>query len=214
MRKLFPLITALVLAVTFSSCIRNDGPQPNYPRERYFVDEFQDDRNSWTFADPANYAYGVVQDGVFKFDYNDDLSEAYYVSKNIYFNRFNDFTIHTRIGSNNNMGLLFGYGGGGIYGYSFMVDRDGYFALYDEGGNGYGPDVQTLVNRSTANFINPNGDWNDLRLEQRGGRWLGFINNNLVFNIEAQNLRGTNVGFVNVAFTQGDADYLQVDWLE
>ncbi len=87
-----------------------------------------------------------MSNGTFKFDYNDDLSEAYYVSKNIGFNPYNDFTIYTRIRSDNNIGLLFGYNGNsGSYGYSFTIDYDGYYALYDEGSNGYGPDIQTIA---------------------------------------------------------------------
>ena len=113
------------------------------------------------------------------------------------------------------MGLLFGYNGAtNSFGYSFMIDYDGYYALYDEGGNGFGPDIQELVAPATNGNVFINGDYNELRLEQRGNRWIGFVNDVQVFNIEAQPLRGTSVGFVNVAFTQGEADYLQVDWLQ
>ncbi len=212
------ILSSIIIATSLllSSCIRDSGPQPHPPIRQYtFVDEFDDDQNRWGFADAANFAYGVVQNGVFIFDYNDDLSEAYYVSKDIGFNRYDDFTIYTRIASNNNMGLLFGYNSArNSYGYSFMVDRDGYFALYDEGGNGYGMEVTTLVPLQTNSQVYRNGSYNELRLEQRGNRWIGYINNYQVFNIAAQPLMGTNVGFVDVAFTQGEADYLQVDWLE
>lgn len=217
MRNLIPLV--LIVYVLFStSCRRDRGPQPRppvHPQPYTFVDEFDDDRNKWSFADAANFAYGVVQNGVFSFDYNDDLYEAYYVSKDIGFNRYNDFTIYTRIGSNNNMGLLFGYNDNqNSYGYSFMIDYDGYFALYDEGGNGYGMEITPLVESQTNRYVYGNGEFNEIRLEQRGNRWIGYINDYQVFNIEAQPLKGASVGFVNVSLTQGDADYLQVDWLQ
>jgi len=211
------LLLVLIPAIVLQSCSRDRGPRPGpvQPRVFSYVDEFVDDRGNWSFADQANFAYGVVSNGSFKFDYNDDLSPAYYVSKRMGFNRSDDFTIYTRIGSNNNMGLLFGYNEAtNSYGYSFMIDYDGYYALYDEGGNGYGPDISELVQPATAGFIHRDGDYNDLRLEQRGSRWLGFINDRLVFNIEAQRLKGTNVGFINVAFTQGEADYLEVQGYE
>jgi hypothetical protein len=215
MRKVISILSITGLSLFASSCIHDDGPQPYYPQKYTYAEEFNDDSRGWAFADPANYAYGVVSNGTYKFDYNDNLQEAYYVSKNIGFNRFNDFTIQTRIGSNNNMGLLFGDNSSvNSYGYSFTVDYDGYFALYDEGGNGYGPNVQEIVPPTTNGNVNINGDWNELRLEQRGNRWIGYVNNQQVFNVPAQNLKGTNVGFVDVKLTQGEADYLQVDWIE
>jgi hypothetical protein len=216
MRKLLSVLSISGLILFVSSCRRDDGPGPYYPPQQYtYTEEFNNNNNGWAFADPANLAYGVVSNGTYKFDYNDDLDVAYYVSKQIGFNPGYDFTIQTRIGSNNNMGLLFGDNSAtGAYGYSFMVDVYGYYALYDEGGNGYGPNIQTLVAPATGNFVNINGEWNDLRIEQRGQRWVGFVNNVQVFNIQAQNLNGTNVGFVDLPFTQGEADYLQVDWFQ
>lgn len=216
------IISAFTLATLFiftlSSCVRDDryDPYPPNPRQYTYADEFDNNSNGWAFADPANLAYGVVSNGTFKFDYNDDGSEAYYASKNIGFNYYNDFKLYTRIGSNNNMGLLFGYRDASeTYGYSFTIDFNGNYALYDEGGNGYGPDVTTIVppNNNTG-AGRGNGDWNELRLEQRGGRWLGYVNNIEVFNVQARTIKGSNVGFVNIAFTQGEADYLQVDWLD
>lgn len=215
MKRLLSFCSILCLTLFASSCVRDNGPQPYYPQAYTYVEEFDNNNNGWSFADPANFAYGVVSNGTFKFDYNDDLTEAYYVSKNIGFNRYSDFTIYTRIGSNNNMGLLFGdNSAAGSYGYSFTIDYDGYYALYDEGGNGYGPDVQAIVSPTTNAFAYGNGAFNDLRLEQRGSRWIGYVNDHQVFNVPAQTLQGVNVGFVNVKNTQGEADYLQVDWIE
>lgn len=217
MSKLFSTFSlAALFMFTLSSCLRDDRyvPAPPQPQKYTYDDEFDNNNNNWNFVDQANMAYGVVSNGTFKFDYNDNLSEAYYVSKNIGFNYYSDFTLYTRIGSNNNMGLLFGYRENSqTYGYSFTIDYNGKYALYDEGGNGYGPNVQTLVAPSNSTGAGRgNGDWNDLRLEQRGTRWIGYVNNIQVFNIDAQKLVGTNVGFVNVSNTQGEADYLQVDW--
>ncbi len=148
MSKLFSVFTLATLFIfTLSSCSRDDRYDPHpYPQQYTYSDEFDNNSNGWNFSDPVNLAYGVVSNGTFNFDYNDDGSEAYYASKNINFNPYNDFTLYTRIGSNNNMGLLFGYRDNSeTYGYSFTVDFNGNYALYDEGGNGYGPDVQTLI---------------------------------------------------------------------
>lgn len=215
MRKVISILSITGLSLFASSCVRDNGPQPYYPQRHTYTEEFNNNSRGWDFEDPVNYAYGEVSNGTYKFVYDDDLESAYYVSKTIGFNRYDDFTIQTRIGSNKNMGLLFGDNSSvNSYGYSFTVDKDGYYALYDEGGNGYGPDIQEIIPPTTNSHVYPNGEWNDLRLEQRGQRWIGYINNVQVFNIPAQTLRGTNVGFVDVAFTQGEADYLQVDWIE
>jgi hypothetical protein len=113
------------------------------------------------------------------------------------------------------MGLLFGYNdASGSYGYSFTVNYNGQYALYDEGGNGYGEDIFAIVPLFTQGFVARNGNWNELRLEQRGRRWIGFINGNQVFDVAAQNLRSGSVGFVVEGNTQGEADYLQADWFE
>lgn len=218
-KKIHLLMLSAALILGMSACTpdnrRYPVPSNPQPQEYAFIEDFDNDANGWSFADPVNYAYGVVSDGTFKFDYNDDLYEAYYAAMFVGFNPYNDFTIESRIGSNNNMGILFGYDDQkGSYGYSFMIDVYGYYSLYDEGGNGYGGDIQELVSPTTGNFVNPNGDWNDLRIEQRGNRWYGYVNEVQVFDIQAQNMVGTGVGFVNVSLTQGEADYFDVHWFE
>lgn len=216
MKKFIISTTILISIILLTSCRRDRTPAPAYvPVLHQYIEEFDDDRDGWSFADGSNLAYGVVSNGTFKLDYNDYLSDAYYVSRNVRFNPNDDFTLYTRIGSNNNMGLLFGYNAGkGSFGYSFTVDYDGYYALYDEGGNGYGPDIQEVVAPKTGNFVRNNGDWNELRLEQRGVRWIGFVNNVEVFDIPAENLSAGSIGFVVIAETQGEADYIQADWYE
>ncbi len=216
MKKTTITTTILLLILLLTACRRERTPAPVYvPVLVQYIEDFDDDRDGWSFADGNNLAYGVVSNGTFKLDYNDYLSDAYYVSRNVRFNPNDDFTLYTRIGSDNNMGLLFGYNvSAGSYGYSFTMDYDGYYALYDEGGNGYGPDIQEVVAPQTGNFTRKNGDWNELRLEQRGARWIGFVNNVQVFDIPAENLSSGSIGFVVIAETQGEADYIQADWYE
>jgi len=211
LRLTFGLFSLLLI----TSCARDNHIRPQNPvREYSFIEDFNDDRNGWSFADPVNYAYGVVSNGTFKFDYNDDYTQAYYVAQDFGFNPYNNFTITTKLGSNNNMGLLFGYNEAtNSYGYSFTIDYDGYYALYDEGGNGYGPDITTLVAPQTNNNININGDWNVLTIKQVGNNWIGYVNDYQVFTINAQNFKGNGVGFVDIANTQGEVDYIDVHWL-
>jgi hypothetical protein len=214
MKNILLSFAALIILVNSSCRKRNDYSGPTlYPYS--FVEDFDNNRNDWQFADSRNLAYGIISNGTFKIDYNDNLLEAYYVSKAININIYNDFTLTTRIGSNKNMGLLFGYNSAtGSYGYSFTVDYNGFYALYDEGGNGYGNNIYAIVPRTSQGFVNRNGNWNDLRVEKRNKRWIGYINGNQVFNVAAQNLKGGSIGFVVESNTQGEADYVQADWYE
>lgn len=216
MKKLF-VLSAITLLLGFNSCVKSDYYAPATPRLQQvsFIDDFNNNKNNWQFADGQNLAYGVISNGTFKVDYNNNYLEAYYVSKAININTYNDFTISSRIGSNKNMGLLFGYNANtNSYGYSFTVDYNGYFALYDEGGNGYGASLSTLVPKTKKPFVNVNGNWNEVSIEQRGNRWIGYINNNQVFDVPAQNMKGGSVGFVVMSETQGEADYLEASWFE
>lgn len=216
--KTLKLLLGISALLTFNACVKHNH-NPVAPRQEHysFVEEFNDNRNNWTFADSKNLAYGVISNGTFKIDYNDNLSEAYYVAKGVNLNINSDFVIQTRIGSNKNMGLLFGYdvnNPNGSMGYSLMVDYNGYCALYDEGGNANGSNLVTLVSPMQYSFIRRNGDWNEVKLEQNGNRWIGYINNTQVFNVPAAPLYGAGLGFVVEAQTQGEADYLQADWYQ
>lgn len=214
--KMKRIILAAVLG--FSTLVvgcRRDNIGPNQPHQQQyeFVDEFDDNRNDWNFADNVYDAYGVVSNGTFKFNFLDVNSPAYYIAKNIQFNPDKNFVLQTRIGSDNNMGLLFGYdANSGAYGYSFTVDYDGYYALWDEGGNGGSADITPIISSRTSNVVYANGDWNELKLEQAGNNWIGYINGQQVFNVPAQYIVKGSVGFMVVGGTRGEADYLQANF--
>jgi len=216
MKRILLLLLTGTLILGLASC-RRYAPAPVGPRlvAYQYVDEFNDNRGNWAFADGPNLAYGVISDGTFKFDYNDDGSQAYYVSKDIIFNMDEDFTVETKLGSDNTFGLLIGYNAStGSYGYSFTIDYNGKYALYDEGGNGFGTQITEIIPPTYSSAVNGNGDWNTVRIEQRGSRWIGYVNNREVFRVPARTLMAGSVGFVAVPFTRGEADYIQADWLE
>ncbi len=112
------------------------------------------------------------------------------------------------------MGLLFGYDDAtGAYGYSFTISEDGQFALWDEGGNGNGnTDIVEIVRPTQSNAVNPNGDWNDVLIEQVGNNWIGYVNDVKVFTVRASYIVKGSVGFVVVGDTRGEADYIQADF--
>src|SRR5690606_7101687 len=214
--KKFILFAILGGGLALSSCERHYvEPYPPVENTYTFVDEFVDNRNGWAFADQVEDAYGVVTgNGTFAFSYLDPYGIAYYRSKDIRFNPDKNFVLQTRIGSDNNMGLLFGFDDRtGAYGYSFTVDYDGYVALWDEGGNGNGnQDIVAVVEPFRHNAVNRNGNWNDLVLEQVGNNWIGYVNDVKVFTVRAQYLAKGSVGFVVVGNTRGEADYIQADF--
>lgn len=212
MKKIL-LLTTIAASFLLSGCYK-EYVDPYPPDNTYeFVDEFVDNRNDWNFADNVNDAYGVVSNGTFSFNYLDPNGVASYVAKNIQFNPDRNFVIQTRIGSDNNMGLLFGYdAASGAYGYSFTISVDGYLALYDEGGNGGSNDISAIVSPRTASYVNGNGNWNEVKIEQSGNNWIGYVNGYRAFTVPARYIVKGSVGFVVVGNTRGEADYIQANY--
>lgn len=215
MRK-FVYFIGLPLILFLGSCYRsthyNHNPDPPiYDDTYYFTEDFNNNKNRWAFDDPINYAYGEVSGGTYKIEYLDDYYPAYYISQDFPFNYNDNFIIEAKIGSDNEMGLLFGFDDRkGAYGYSINIDYYGNFRMFDEGGNGYGDDVTEIYPYSTSSVVRDMGDWNTVRIRQRGTTWIVYINDYEVFRMPAQNLRGGGVGFVLAAFTQGEVDYLDI----
>lgn len=208
--KYLALILPLVLVI--SSCYRTNNPSPPPVDDTYyFTEDFNNNTNGWEFDDPSNYAYGWISGGTYKIEYMDDYYPAYYISQDFNFNYNDDFIIEAKFGSDNEMGLLFGFDDRrGAYGYSINVDYDGNFRMFDEGGNGYGEDVEEIYPLSTSPVVRDMGDWNVVRIEQYGGSWYISINGHDLFNMPAQNMRGGGVGFVLSPFTAGEVDYLDI----
>lgn len=211
------LITLAGLGLALTSCYKDrvdPFPPGNGGGNTYtFVDEFDNNKNDWSFADQVNDAYGVISGGTFSFNFLDPNGIAYYRSKDIRFNPDKNFTIETRVGSDNNMGLSFGFDDDrGAYGYSFMVSHDGYYALWDEGGNGGSTDIEQIVPPTYSNLVNPNGNWNDLKIAQVGNNWEGYLNGTRVFTVRARYVVKGSVGFVIVGNTRGEADFIQADF--
>lgn len=211
MKKL-ALFLALPVALLASSChIHSNNPEPPIDDSYYFTEDFNNNKNGWSFDDPDNYAYGEISGGTYKMEYLDDYYPAYYISQDFPFNYNDNFIIEAKIGSDNEMGLLFGFDDRkGAYGYSINIDYDGNFRMFDEGGNGYGDEVTEIYPLSTSSVVRDLGDWNTVRIEQYGSTWIVSINGYEVFTMPAQNIRGGGVGFVLAGFTQGEADYLDI----
>lgn len=197
-----------------TSCVydhpHNSYPQPEYDTYNY-VENFSDNRNGWEFIDRTYGAEGFISGGTYKIDYYDDYEPAYYVTQDLSFNPNDEFIIETKFGSDNEMGLIFGANPSiGAYGYSINIDVDGYFRMYDEGGNGYGPDVTELVTPFTHGSIRDRGDWNTVRVHQLGSEWIISVNGRQLVSIPAQRIKGRGVGYVLIPYTLGEIDYLDV----
>lgn len=206
-------IIGLISTVLLSSCVQNsyyDPPTPHY--DNYdFVENFNDNRNGWEFIDRSYGAEGYISYGTYKIDYYDDYEPAYYVTQQFSFNPNDEFIIETKLGSDNEMGLIFGANPSrGAYGYSINIDVDGYIRMYDEGGNGYGPDVEEIVESFTHYVIRDRGDWNVIRIHQIRNEWRISVNGRELITMPAQKIIGSGVGFVVVPFTLGEVDYLDI----
>ena len=203
-------ITIVLIAATIglASCVRRDYYDAQPVGYQYaFNDDFNNDRNLWSFRDSKNGAEVYISGGQLHYDYTpvDNGTNTVAVSTGMNINR--DFDIQTRFQSNNAMGLVFGVSSTD-YGYSVFIDDKGYFAVFDEGTASLKP--QAIVNWTQSSTIHKG--WNDLEVEATGDTWVGYINGTQVFRMPAHALYGSQVGFMVLANTNGDADYLQVKW--
>lgn len=209
-------ILAIAGILFTSSCVKNEyytvepDPQEPPPVEYAYVfdDNFDDNLNNWAFTDHYNAAYVSILNGWLKYTYLPPEEGTNTVAINTGAKLHRNFLIQTRMKSDNAMGLVFGVSEID-YGYSFFIDSEGFFALYKEGGAGQS--VQTILDWQSSDAIYKHG-WNDVEFEQIGNYWAGYINGIKVFELPAQYIDGSQIGFMVLASTTGYADYLTVQW--
>lgn len=199
-------------SVLFTSCVKNDyyDTEPTTQPVGYqyrFDDDFNYDANNWSFADDNNAAYVDISGGLLHYSYNPANPGTNTVAIVTGANLRYDFLIQTRITSDNAMGVVFGVSNNN-YGYSVMVDKDGYFAVYDEG-NSTTP-AKAILDWQYSTALRKG--WNDIEVEQIGNYWTGYANGAKLFEIPAQYLTGQKIGYIVTAGTEGKADYLTVKW--
>lgn len=208
------LLAILIAATTLglSSCVvRHDdyyNPQPANPYQYSFADEFNYDNNQWSFRDVNAGASVYLSGGQLHYDYHpaNQGTNTVAVSTGMSTNTYR-FDIQTRFRSNNAMALVWGVSPSS-YGYSFFIDDRGYFAVYDEGTSSIAS--RALIDWSQSGAIH--AGWNDVELQATGSSWIGYINGTQVFQIPAQRLYGTQVGYMVLSNTSGDADFIDVEW--
>lgn len=182
MKKLSYLLIAPLALFTISSCHKADN---NYTAPTYyysFDDEMNDNTNNWAFIDNSNNASVYIGNGLLQYSYHpvNPGTNTVAIPTGINFN--SNFIIQTKIMSNNAMGLVFGVSNS-QYGYSFFIDNNGNFAVYNEGSS----NVQAVpIINWTSNAAIRSG-WNSLELDQINGYWNGYINGTRVFRYSHDN---------------------------
>lgn len=197
---------------TLTSCVKNEyyNTTPTTTPTGYqniFDDNFDYDSHNWSFTDAGNNASVRISGGQLKYVYNPANDGTNTVAVNTGLNVNYNFLIQTRIQSNNAMGLVWGVSNND-YGYSLFIDDQGYFAVYKEGNANTA--VKTLIDWQYNSAIV--AGWNNIEVEQQGDYWIGYANGTKLFEIGAQNLYGSKVGYIVMAGTTGYADYLTVQW--
>jgi hypothetical protein len=203
----------------FTSCVRGDhddyntNPNNNNYNNQgtttntVFDEEFNaTDNYPWTFTDATDSAYASISNGSYQYvDYSTKLSNMTVVGTGV--NVQNNFTVSTRIMSNNIMGLIFG-ASSSSNGYAFYIDTAGNYSLYQEG---TGSGASTVIIPSTQDSLYAvKKSWNVLEVDQTNGTWTGYINGTQVFSMAARSLSGNNFGFKVLPATIGYADYIIV----
>lgn len=209
----FVVVMVIVLSGSMSSCVQEnyyDTPPPanNNTNTQYtFDEEFNgSDNYGWSFTSVADSASAGISGGSYEYvDYGSLKSSLSYVYTG---NKVqNNFTVTTRIKSNNVMGLVFGVTSASN-GYAFYIDTAGNYSLYQEG-NGTNASIPIIPFTQDTLYAHKN-DWNTLQLDQANGVWSGYINGTQVFTMAARSLSGSGFGFKVLPGTTGYADYLTV----
>lgn len=210
-RTLFYILLIITTATIFTSCRKRNNyafdPQPPAGYQYIFDDNFDYDNYNWSFSDFKNSAFVDISNGALNYTYTPaaDGTNTVAISTGARLNY--DFLIQSSVSSDNAMGIVIGVSDFN-YGYSLMIDDQGYFAIYDEG------DAQTPAKAVIDWQYNSAivAGWNDIEIEQVNGYWIGYANGTKIFDITAPVLRGNKIGFIVLAGTRGRADYLTVKW--
>ncbi|HRO43541.1 MAG TPA: hypothetical protein PL009_11955 [Flavipsychrobacter sp.] len=205
------LALAALLSLGFTGCIidndddyYNPNPHPPATYQQSFDEDFDKDTRGWTFDDRADSSYAFVANGYYKMVDFSRLGSNHVAVVSTGANTAKNFSIKTRMSTDNAMGLIFG-ASSNTYGYSLFIDAAGYYAVYKEGAN---PDAVISWTQS-ANIKN---GWNDVEVEQVADYWYFYINGVKVNQTPARVLGGSEMGFMVLSNTTGQADYLTVRW--
>ena len=206
----------IVGSVLFSSCIErdnyavapnNNNYYNNTNTQYVFDEEFNGaDNYGWNFTDAADSAYASITGGSYQYvDYSAVKSSMSFVATGA--NVQNNFTVTTRVKSNNQIALVFG-ASATSNGYAFYIDTSGNYSLYQEG-NGVNASIPVIPYTQDTLYAHKN-DWNILELDQTNGVWSAYINGTQVFTMAARSLSGPGFGYKILPGTTGYADYLTV----
>jgi hypothetical protein len=200
----------------FSSCVQknyygvtpnNNNNNNNTSTQYVFDEEFNGaDNYGWSFTDAADSAYASITGGSYQYvDYSAVKSNMSSVNTGV--NVQNNFTVTTRVKSNNMIGLIIG-ASTTSNGYAFYIDTAGNYSLYQEG-NGVNASIPIIPSTQDTLYAHKN-DWNILEVDQTNGVWTAYINGTQVFTMAARALDGPGFGFKILPGTTGYADYLTV----
>ncbi|MBS1630755.1 MAG: hypothetical protein JST27_11935 [Bacteroidetes bacterium] len=206
---LFPAL-ALIASLSFSGCVvYSDDYYDTTPAYSHsFSDDFNTDRYGWGFTDRANDASVYFSNGRLHYDYHPANNGTNMVAVSTGMSSaVTRFDLQTRIHSNNAMALVWG-ASSSEYGYSFFIDSRGYFAVFDEGNVSL--PARAVVDWTRSGAVRD--DWNDLELQANGSNWIGYINGVQVFQIPARTLYGSQIGYMVLANTNGDAEFIDLSW--
>ncbi|MBG0777234.1 MAG: hypothetical protein H0S85_12490 [Desulfovibrionaceae bacterium] len=184
--------TALIIALSGAPARCRTAPPPPTALPGWTVvlnEEFEDNGRGWPVRDDE-LAEIELDDGVYDFDHHRKGAEIRFLRPTTLLG-LGDFRIETvlrrRSGDDGTFGFCFG--GPGEVLYRFTIDAKGR-ALAER----FGDKTETLAGPARLEEIRRGSDWNELRLDQRGGEWLFSVNGREAFRIPARPVQGGEVG--------------------
>ena len=156
-------------------------------------DDFTKNPNGWWTGSGDNYSMKIEEGKYVITTIEKDHGRSITISP--YFDKQKDFSLEAtfvqRSGSDNNgMGIIWSDNADGKY-YEFMITTNGYYQIKS-------PVAADNANKWIAyEKINPIGEANVLKVEQRKSKWYYYINDKQVEVTDAFPIYSSNIGIIN-----------------
>ncbi|MDW8301885.1 MAG: OmpA family protein [Bacteroidia bacterium] len=161
----------------------------------WFEDDFNDYSKGWTYGNTTE-TQKEIKNGVYRITVKESDANAWaFWNYSIFLDPEKDFSIEATMKQvsgleNSSYGITWGKDVDNAY--CFCISSNGYYILYSYI-NGQYTDIQSWEKTSS---INRAGNWNVVKIVQKGRKWDFFVNNEKVYSTFVKKPFGNCVGFI------------------